>query len=386
MKILKGILFFFKFLYKNRYARVLRASPDNARIVILDSSNAQYMTPLCGDEKYIIIDVDGNELYVTKEIILLTFKKVFKGYDFQVSYVITLLQIIKPNITFTCVDNARLFYEVSRCYPYCRFLAIQNGSRYDVLHLKPERAKEIYIPEFACFGEYEKDLYKRKGATVGKFYPIGSLKNAYYKNKYMTKGFTKEYDICLVAEPAFGWDDIEFDGFEDATGKIAQYVVRFSKKHNKRLCVAGKRDPDTRKRDIELDWYSKYIGSDVEIIPRIRDEFTTYQLIDRSLVSIAFCSTALSEGMGRGNRVLFCNYTGKKRWNFPVDGIWRLEETGYEIFEERVINLLKMTDEEFKQQSIGAANYVMTYNNEVTTDIFLKNIIADVDYKNALSL
>jgi surface carbohydrate biosynthesis protein len=373
--VLKAIIKFFRFIVKNRYSKIYYSKPSKAKIAILDGSNVQYLIPLCGDEKYTTIDVNGEQLYLTLEIIFSMFKWTVKTHDPQLGYVITLLEIINPSITITFVDNATLFYEVSRRYHHCRFLAIQNAARYDTAHLESKLAKEIHIPEFACFGDYEKDLYTKIGAKVNQFYPIGSVRDSYYRNIHAVEDGNIDYDICLVSEPSPGWDQIEFPGFEDAIGTIAKYAVQFSQKYNKKLCIAGKRDPETTARDAELKWYEKYIGKNIDIIPRVREEYTTYKLIDRSAVSISFVSTALQEGLGRGNRVLFCNYTGYKHWSFPVNGIWLLEESSYDSFEKQLLILLGMTDEQFRQQSAMAAKYVLNYNEEIPTDVYLGKII-----------
>lgn len=374
--LLKLPLRLIQFVLQYRRAKILWSSPPKAKIAILDAPTARLLTPICGAERFEAIHIRGEQLHITFGILWATAIWTLKTKQPLVGYVIALLEQIQPVITITFVDNARLFYEVSRRYGGSRFLAIQNAARYDTNHLSPALAREIHIPEFACFGEFEKNLYLKKGATVGKFYPIGSLNDAYYRERHASRHKVKEYDVCVVAEPAPGWDELEGPGFEDAIGNIAKYAVEFCKKHEKRLCIAGKRDPGAV-RDSEQLWYEKYIGTEVEIIPRVREEFTTYGLVDRSAVSIAFISSALQEGMGRGNRVLFCNFTGDQLWSFPIDGIWRLNDATYEAFERRMLELLEMSDAEFQRLSSPIKSQVMNYDEKNPTHIFLKKLIAE---------
>lgn len=373
---IKTALRLLKFIYRYRRAKIEWSAPKEARVAILDATNVRYMTPLCGDEKYEIIHVGGERLHLTVDILLAAARWTWRTGDPQIAYVIALLECIRPFITITLIDNARLFYEISRHYRHCRFLAVQNAARYDTAHLERELAKQIHIPEYACFGKFEEDLYTKKEAKVGRFYPIGSLRDSYYREQFAAQNEKIEYDICVVGEPSPGWDRLEHLGFEDAIGNIAKYAVIFSKKHNKRLCIAGKRDPGTV-RDSESEWYEKYIGKDIQIIPRVREQYTTYGLIDRSAVSVSFISTALQEGFGRGKRVLFCNFTGHRKWDFPVEGIWRLNDPSYEAFEERLLKLLAMTDQEFRTASSETAQYMMNYNEKLPTHLFLQKLITD---------
>jgi len=267
-----------------------------------------------------------------------------------------------------------------------RFLAIQNAARYDVLELSNDEAKRIFIPEFACFGEYEKDMYLDKEAKVEHFYPIGSLRESYFR-EYWAKSNNYDssrrydYDLCVVAEASPGWDKI-YPGFEDAIGRIAQFAVRLSREKGFKLVIAGKRDvvPDMARaqihsRNSEVDWYETYIGDEVPIAPRIRNQYTTYGLIKRSRLSLAMVSTALREGASRGDRVLFCNYSGDSLWDFAVDGLMSIKEDSYEAFSKRVMTILNLNDDEYAAQTSETVKYVID-NNSIPTSTALEEMIS----------
>ena len=365
-----------RYLVRQRGAQLLRTLPPAAEVAILDATNYQDMVALCGGETFVVVDPNGPQLHLTAGLFLSALKWTFKTGLPEAGYAIALLEKIDPAITITLIDNARLSYEVSRHFTRGRFLAIQNAARFDTAHLPPDLARAVHLREFACFGQYEVDLYQQKGATVGRFYPLGALKDSFYRARRAPGVAPVINDICVVAEPSPGWDQLEYPGMEDAIGNIAKYAVRFGREHNKRVRIAGKRSVDAPQRPSEVAWYEKYVGREIEVSPRVRDEFTTYQLIDQSEISIAFISSALQEGVARGNRVLFCNYTGQERWNFPVPGIWQLTEPGYEAFEKRLLELLAMSPEEFRAASRDARQYVMEYDEKMPTHVFLQNLIA----------
>lgn len=361
--------------------------PRPASVVIFDASNSDYLLPLCGNLPTMVLDVPAKVVHLGGALIAGAALLAVRGHGLQASYFAMLLRLLKPSIVITFVDNSDLFHRVARLNSgRMRFLAIQNAARYDVVELAPEAARKIFIPEFACFGDYERDLYTAKGAQVASFYPIGSLRESYYRSYWKSQGTHFEsapydYDLCVIAEASPGWDK-KYPGSEDAIGKVAAYAVRYAKEHGLRLVIAGKRDmaPDTERakihhRDTEVSWYEKYIGTETPITPRVRDQFTTYGLISRSRLSLALMSTALREGTSRRCKVLYCNFSGDSRWDFCVNGIWSLTQDSYEEFSERVDYLLAMPFEEYRAQSQEMSTYVMNNSDVRPTYLILSEII-----------
>ncbi len=371
-----------------RTVRFEREDSSKVDVVIFDLTNIDYLIPLCGDFKFFPLDVSGKVIPISLGIIKRMAQLLLKGSNIETAYYLALVQRLQPFIVMTFIDNSALFHNMAKYgHRACRFLAIQNASRFDVLELTSKRAKNIYIPEFACFGEHEKDMYTQKGIRVDKFYPVGSLRESYYRRyrdaHYKERQNGYDFDICVVAEASPGWDK-SYPGFEDAIGKIAQYAVRLAREKGLRLVIAGKRDvlPHQEREsvhsvDAENVWYQKYIGTETPITPRIRDKFSTFDLTFRSRISLAMVSTCLSEAASRGNRILFCNFSGNPLWNFCVDGIWSLKEDGYEVFSERVMEILALSDEEYKNKSSKMAHYVMNNSDQAPTYAFLEKLIAE---------
>ncbi len=363
--------------------------PQPVQLVIFEQTNADYLIPLCRDINKTVVHVPAQPLSLSWYLIGLFLWLMLRGNGVRESYFAALVRILRPRIVITFIDNSDLFYRVARInHGQMRFLAIQNAARYDVVELEPHQAKNIFLPEFACFGQYEADLYTSKGAKVGIFYPIGSLRESYFR-RFSTEEYQRNdehkdrYDLCVVAEASPGWNSI-YPGSEDAIGKVATYAARYAKDHGLSIVIAGKRDSDpdsTRasihQRDSEVAWYEKYIGTDVSITPRVRDQFSTYSLISKSRLSLALMSTTLREGASRGSRVLFCNFSKDPRWDFCVEGMWSLTTDSYAAFSERVSYLLAMNEDDYRIQSAKMANYVMNNDDEHPTYSRLEQIISD---------
>jgi len=372
-----------------RAVKVRWLAPDQVDVVIFYSTTAEYLLPLCGGAKTLVIDVESRSTLQLSWGLLKDFiSLLLQGHRPQIAYFSALLRRLAPAIVVTYIDNSELFYEVARVnHRRMRFLAIQNGSRIDVVEKSTKDAKRIFIPEFACFGEYERDLYLTKGASVGHFIPMGSLRESYFRQHWQKKPESMhvggyDYDMCIVAEAAPGWNQM-YPGSEDAIGNIAKYAVRLAHEKGLKLVIAGKRDVSPEQvralihqRDTEVNWYKKYVG-DHPVTPRVRDQFTTYGLTMRSRLSLALMSTVLREASSRGSRVLHCNFSGDSRWDFCVDGIWSLKEDSYEAFSERVMALLALSDEAWREKSAKMAAYVMNNDDSNPTYVALQKIIAD---------
>ena len=372
-----------------RDVKVRWLAPDSFEVVIFYATTAEYLMPLCGGAKTLVLDVESrNTLQLSWGLLKDFIGLLLHGHRPQIAYFSALLRRLAPAIVVTYIDNSELFYEVARVnHRRMRFLAIQNGSRIDVVEKSPKEAQRIFIPEFACFGEYERDLYFAKGATVGHFIPMGSLRESYFRQYWQKKSVPMpaggyDYDMCIVAEASPGWNQ-RYPGSEDAIGHIAKYAVRLAREKDLKLVIAGKRDVSPgqvrahiHQRDTEVEWYKKYAGNH-PVSPRVRDQFSTYELTARSRLSLALMSTVLREASSRGGRVLHCNFSGDSRWDFCVDGIWSLKEDSYEAFAERVMALLALSDEAWREKSAKMAAYVMNNDDSNPTYVALQKIIAD---------
>jgi len=355
--------------------------PNKAKIAVVDATCLQYLVPLFDGESFEIIYTRGEKLYLTPTIIWRTINNYVRiTASLSSSYVLAVLETIRPVLVVTWIDNSPIFHNASRLYKHARFIAIQNASRY-LLYRNPGGNQPIYLTEFACFGKNEVEMYTRYGAHVEQFYPIGSLTDSYYRDyrkTLSTQTSTRPYDLCLVSQ-IDPMQIHEFPELEFSYSVLAKHLVLFCEKNKKTLCVAIRYDPTTDPSDFEAEvgWYRRHTGNSADIIPNNRKAFTTYQLIDSSSVSLALCSTTLVEGLGRGNRCLYCNFSAHDCYDFFVEGLWFLKDPRYEVFEERLLELLTMTDQQFADVFAPVSKYLMNYEENMPTHVFLKNLVTE---------
>jgi surface carbohydrate biosynthesis protein len=286
--------------------------PAAAAIALVDGGKLEQETlvPLLGGRPY--ASLLRTDLPRSLDLGLAFWTAVYavKAGSLDAGYLLALLRAVNPKLVLTYIDNSLAFQRAARHFKGARFLAIQNGARYVT---RDHQGHKPFIPELACFGRYEIDEFARHGAEVGKFHPIGSLKDAYYRAAYRDKPAQKRWDLCFVSQIKPMHHKL-YPKTVECLETVARHLGRFAREHKKTLCVAARRHPD-RNAELfawETAWYREHLGADAVILPNVPGEHTSYRVIDESRVSLAMHTTLLREGFGRGQRILACNFTGNE--------------------------------------------------------------------------
>lgn len=359
-------------------------APQPAKIAVLDGTGLSILTPLFDGERYEVVPLDGKAIFVSPRILLSALRHAIRMRGLSVTfamagYAVAVLERIKPAIVVTSIDNSAVFQLAGQRFRAARFLAIQNGGRLLDRDHPVGRSLPIRLREFACMGQYEIDQFVRHGAIVERYYPIGSLRDAYYREGRQSEDVReKEFDLCLPSQFKPG-ARLVFSERLDSFDVLARHVRRFCESHGATLCVPLRRHPDTDPAG--YDWECRYLGDLLgdcgQVFANVQGAYTTYSLVDRSRVSIGMHSTVLRESFGRGNRVLSCNYTGDPVYTFPLPGPWRLTDPAYEAFEQRLLWLLNASEDDYAERCGGLPGYLISYNEELPTHAFLRRLIAD---------
>jgi len=343
--------------------------PKNIDIIIFDGegNSADRLSEIC--KKYIVFVLETRDyrvknIYFNFKIILKFIKYFLLSKKLWSSYLSALIECISPKLIVTYIDNSYQFSTIAKMLDKkYNFLAIQRASRYE-FEEDPKSIEKIYIPNFICFSQFEIDYYQSKKINVNNFYIGGSLNVAAYedflKNEENKKNILNEkFDICLISEPSSGWNK-KFMHFEESIAKIAEYTIKFSKIHKKKIAFAGKRVGVATHE--EINFYKRYLKEDFKIIPRNVNKFSSYQLMENSELTIAMMSTMLRENIGKKKKILSCNFTNNPIWDFPISGICFLKDCEFDEFEKRVLEILKATTDEYFSKLNKSPNYIMHYS------------------------
>jgi len=167
-------------------AKYVFHEPEKEDLLIFDGESLNQLKYILPSFKYQVIETRINrikEIYITPKIFFSTIRNI--KTNILNSYLLTLVDIIKPKVVFTFIDNSEKFSEFAalRKKKY-KFVALQNGARYEHRTYKELFKKKIIskgyvkfnIPYFLCFGENEVEDYKKYHD------PIISLKEYILKN------------------------------------------------------------------------------------------------------------------------------------------------------------------------------------------------------------
>ena len=351
--------------------------PRQVDIAVLDGTNMSLLVPLFGTHSYEAIYLGGEAVYLNPRVLLRALRHLIATRKLVLGYVLAVLERMKPAIVVTFVDNSAVFYWAAERYRAARFLAIQNGNRLPARD-NPPGSPAIYFREFACLGRFEIDQFTRHGATIETYYPIGSLRDSYYRAGRVigAAAVAKDFDLCLVSQfrpSAQFFHSERLDSFDVLT----KHVRRFCDAHGVTVCVPLRRAADPASHEWERAFFETRLGKRAQLFSQVPGAYTTYGLVDRSRVSIGMHTTVLREGLGRGNRILSCNYSRNPVYDFPVSGPWGVSDPAYEVFEQRLLWLLNASEEDYGGTCGDMASYLIGYNARLPTHLFLQQLIAD---------
>ena len=174
---------FYKIVKKLLASKIIFSSP-NSDLLIFDGTRFKELKKyLFENEKCFILEnryENIREIYLSPKIIWKFIQNLFSKYNFlllQDIYLISIIQVIKPKVVLTFVDNSIQFSKLSKANEdkEIKFIALQNGARLQwqeqfFLFKKNLISRNInldyFIPHFLCFGEFEKDDCKKYSIKV----------------------------------------------------------------------------------------------------------------------------------------------------------------------------------------------------------------------------
>ena len=372
----------------SRLARVARAmtvaSPRAARVVVFDREGAEVLAQMAlRDVPHLVLDVRGERYYVSARLLWGMARRFIRvrtaaapgelpggmrGIAELVwrSYLLACLDVIRPDVVVTYIDNSAAFQWASRNAGRGTFIAVQNGSRLrpnvrDWLPAAPRAGSVISMPHLYCFSRFEPELYARHRHRVDEFHVVGSIRGDFYRCVVgPARRSRAAYDLCVVSE----WEaslfrpDSPFPAVGAALTQLYAHLARFLAAHDCRVVVAL-RSPDPA----EHAYFASLLGARATLVPGNRAEMSTYAAMEDSRVILALNSTAAREAFGWGHPVLFCNFTGDEGFGPPRrDPLWLVEDRGYAAFADALQRLLDMPSAEFAERARDAMPYIMHHD------------------------
>ena len=155
------------------------SNPPKRKIIIFDCESTDSLKKLFSPRDTFVLSTritNITKLYITFGQLKFILVNIFKR-PLRVNYLIYLIIQINPKVVITFIDNSSDFHIISRfLQKKIKFIAIQNATR-EVQWLPKKWTKKFYIPEYYCFGSFDKKLFLKK-TSVKNIKPKGSFKAA----------------------------------------------------------------------------------------------------------------------------------------------------------------------------------------------------------------
>ena len=374
-----------KYLFKNTCSK-------HIELVIFDNRNAEFVEKILPNKNYVIISTrveQINKIYVPKKIIFYIIKNFFKR-SLKQNYLTALIKVIAPKIVITHISDSYDFHIISRILnSKIQFIAIQTYAPTSIDIMFPGKEKKnFFIPKLFCYGKCDELFYKKQKVNIESFEVVGSLKSSLtyeYTQSEKLKINPNKYDICLIDE---SFVDITYSdhphvkNIPDSMGLVAEFTHRLCKKHNLNMVFTGKSAKDTLVARKSIDFYKYYLKNyNFKIIQSPKEtKYSSYINIMQSKLTIACMSTLLREAISFEKKFLAFNTIGHPDISFPGQGITFPQESiclltkpSYELFEERVLKILSMTNEEYFSQLGKEKSFLMAPTVE-TASILRKRL------------
>jgi len=208
--------------------------------------------------------------------------------------------------------------------------------------------------ELLLQGDWQKNFIKKKCNNTGKITVVGGLNNALYiSKKYDTE---KQYDICIISNFK--------DSYGNSTANASFYSVlrKVCSEIGLTICVAGRCSGQNLIRsEKECRYFKDNLGDSIFFLPR--HEHSTYELSDRSNISIGDLTTSLIESFGRGCKIMACNPSLLPQLDFPITGVWTLSEYEYDSVKRNLLKILSIKKSEWLRVTSSARESLL-HNGE----------------------
>ena len=357
------------------------------KIVIFDCEGLEIKDAL-SDFNYFILSTRANKIkkiYFSKKILLFLFFNFFKK-SLKQNYLIALIKEINPKIVITMIDNSQDFYIISKYLSKdIKFIAVQRANR-ETKFLPSHETKKIHIPEYLCFGNWDKNIYKKK-TNLKSITPVGStiaslaIRDIKKKKLKINKN---KYDVCLIAEsedPDAIHDPSkrDADGFvttlHDAVGTLAEFTHRFCKKYKLKLVFASRGYGEfSNKRKEEKRFYKKYLKNYNFQPTRLRNKYSTYIYIMQSRVVIGHNTTAVREALGLNRKIFHCSFSGFSGFDYPSKFKFSSNKNSYAIFEKELLKILGMSDQKYFKV-LGEGKNLIMYRCDKTLELVRNKVV-----------
>tara|TARA_B100001057_G_scaffold501029_1_gene619823 strand:+ start:9615 stop:10802 length:1188 start_codon:yes stop_codon:yes gene_type:complete len=380
-------IFFFK-LKKIFNSKIIFSKITKADILVWGTPG--YINIL-NEKKYKLINLNkANVLKIWGENYHLSilFKCLFKLKFSLVDYTNEFIEVAKPKIIISFLDNYNSFYLIKKNKKQKKIL-LQNASRTNEGNTfrlnkfyKQNKVDYIFCHNLEIKKKYE-DLLGSKVFCTGSF----------LSNNFSINRSKKKYDIVFIStfrkinknNPIKNGKITWYDYLESEK-ILLKNIYKFSKKYKKTLSILCTNKID--QRSSERDFFNKILGKKGNwefINRRFGDYKSAYKIVDQADIVVGIDSTLLYESFGRGNKTIFFDVRPSNKYlddtrhfawpkKFPKSGPFWISSNEFKLIENILKRNIHINKNKWKRIHKKYANSLMKYdkNNKTFYNIVKK--------------
>lgn len=212
--------------------------------------------------------------------------------EFVRNYIKNYIEIVKPKIVLTFIDNNFRFFLLKKDYPKAKYICIQNGIRdenfFNQLKKFYDLNKNLEIDYFFTLNKIMKK--KLLPLIKSKYYCTGSLKNNFYFLKKNIKYKHKKY-ITFITQTTSVFRPIEVIVFKELQKFCYQKKINlvFLEKINSKI--------------FNENFFRNKFGPEKWIYEKYKNMQNTYKIINQSFMVVFIDSTLGYEALSKGIKV-----------------------------------------------------------------------------------
>lgn len=303
--------------------------PKAVDVLIYDEEGSESLIPYIRDYKFDVLQVRGETINV-----YCLFLTIFKSNDWRKSlfesYVFTYINLTKPKIVLTFIDNDTRFYKISKNCPITKTIFIQNGARgiRNDIFSTIEKNDDYKVNYMLVAGNAIGVKYQE--FIAGEVIPIGYLRNnevenietndkskviyvsSWHKNMKKNSSLSESREDHIVS-----WE--EFVKIEEC---LLEFLDSWCLENEKTLQIVAK-DPNPNSG--EKDYFAERLKlCKWEMLDRDGSK-STYGYLSKAFIVVFIHSTVGYEALSRGKRTA-C-FTGRvfggddesQKFGWPAD-------------------------------------------------------------------
>jgi hypothetical protein len=395
-------------------SEILFKNPPKKELLIFDSTSISLIKKsILTYFNYYVYEDRGyliKKIYISFDVI----KHVLLNYNHGLknAYAIAIIKLVNPKLILTILNESKNFLYLAKILnKEFNFLWLQIASHCyrinEKFYLRKSRGVNIHsylVPHILLFSDYDRMNFKKiPQIQIRKSDVVGSVKLEIFKKRLSEKKFTspqKKYDICLLSE--IGAMEFETKKNDYNFIKLIKFVTRYSKEKNLKIVFALKRKKPNKNELSKLNavfssyhqeqnWYKKNLNeSDYQFLKtkfKNQNFFSSYVAATESRLVIATMSTLLREVFSMKKKILACNFTSNKIYDFPIKGISSINfDCQYSFFKKRMDKIFNISTKEYFRLSKFKKNYDLGVNQKNQSIKKILRIIDTYTRKNLKSL